>query len=54
MPKRRAVAPTISRFRLGGSGWPCSISTGAKSAAKLVRLSLIRSQSFSTDADAGM
>ena len=56
--RRRARAAGRPRARCrasstGGSS-PCRISTGAKSAAKLDRLSLIRSRSLSADDDAGM
>ena len=43
---------TLSSFEMGGSS-PLSISTARNKAAKLARLSLIRPESFSTDADGG-
>ena len=53
LSQRATVARTMSCFKTGG--WmPSNISTGANSTAKLVRLSLIRSHSFSIDTDAGM
>ena len=49
-----AAARTHSCFKTGGSLTPCNISAGANSAAKLVKLSPIKSVNFSIEADAGM
>jgi hypothetical protein len=48
-----AVARTQSGFDTGAS-WPCNINTARNSAAKLDKLSRIKSQSFSIETEAGI
>ena len=48
-----AVARTQSGFATGAS-WPCSINTARNNAAKLDKLSLIKSHNFSIETEAGM